>query len=377
MASSSAAPEAASAAPPVAPAEAEPSGLPGSQSDSIGTTDQALEGAARETVAADPNLHTTDSSTSLEGRAPAATVDFIDTSDAIASQGDSLEATGAQEEANVRTGSEDGGGESKSSEARIVWSNSSSEYLLGAKIGQGAFAVVHHALRAQDKVPCAVKIIQMETMNDDDQKQVQEEVSMMLSMKHPNVLPCHAVFQCRREHVDELWVVMPFMDLGSALRVMTIRKQKGEGAGVGRESCKALLEKTLNGLRYLHDQDIVHRDVKAGNILLDSSGRVCIADFGVSSWLRDRRTGYKDRTGSASTFVGTPCWMAPEVMEQSGGYDSLADVWSFGITALELAKGCAPYFGEAPVKVSFLKNGIERIRLPELRYFEYACRSSD
>merc|ERR1712166_1608964 len=128
----------------------------------------------------------------------------------------------------------------------------------------------------------------------------------------------HASFNVRRNHVDELWLVMPFMNLGSALRVLNMRNKKGLGEGIGESATKALCQSTLSGLMYLHDQGIVHRDVKAGNILLDSSGKVCIADFGVSSWLKNRNGLRDHKEGAAQTFVGTPCWMAPEVMEQNG-----------------------------------------------------------
>lgn len=235
----------------------------------------------------------------------------------------------------------------------VPWPQNPLEYMVGAKIGQGAFAEVRHALRKSDQKPCAIKIIKLENLGESDNAQLQDEIIMMLSMKHPNVLSCHAVFQTRRNHVDELWVIMPYMDLGSALRVLTILKNNGSGEGCGESASKALMAATLRGLEYLHNQGIVHRDIKSGNILLDSSGAVCIADFGVSSWLRDKRTGVRDHcSGQAQTFVGTPCWMAPEVMEQNGGYNTSADVWSFGITALELAKGCAPYYGLTPMKVS-------------------------
>jgi serine/threonine-protein kinase OSR1/STK39 len=176
--------------------------------------------------------------------------------------------------------------------------------------------------------------------------EISKEVQMMRMCCHANILCCHASFVSK----SELYLVMPLMEKGSCLHIMHVAKQRGLGEGMSEGWLGYILLEVLHGLEYLHENGHIHRDIKAGNVLLDPMGKVALADFGVSSWLV--QAGLRRRT--AKTFVGTPCWMAPEVMEQVAGYDYKADIWSFGITALELAKGFAPYAFHPPMKVLLL-----------------------
>lgn len=117
-----------------------------------------------------------------------------------------------------------------------------------------------------------------------------------------NVLRCYCSFVFK----DQLWLVTQYMDKGSCLRVMTLTSEVfGLGKGLSEESVAYILRETLQGLQYLHANGQIHRDIKCGNILVDSVGNVRLADFGVSGWTLSRG----QRRENVRTFVGTPCWM--------------------------------------------------------------------
>ena len=219
----------------------------------------------------------------------------------------------------------------------------------------------------------AIKVLDLEDQDQNYLEEIRREAQTMSMLSHPNLVRYH----CSFIEGSSLWVVMPYLEGGSVLNLMKWkhvqessiendgaqrRGESGEDDGesgvvvecinhnfswVRRNDRRDHLERHVEGVGLLPCNGNIHRDVKAGNILVDANGDVKLADFGVSasSW------GSGGRPRSHQTFVGTPCWMAPEVMEQVSGYDFHADIWSLGITVLELCHGHAPFAKYPPMKV--------------------------
>ncbi|KAL6607394.1 Pkinase-domain-containing protein, partial [Neocallimastix sp. 'constans'] len=212
--------------------------------------------------------------------------------------------------------------------------NPKSLYVKQSVIGQGAFGKVYKGYEKKTKNPVAIKIIDLESA-EDDIEDIQKEITILSQLDHSNITKYFGSFV----ENNYLWIIIELCAGGSCLDLLK--------PGPFEEIFIAIiLREVLYGLDYLHGEGKIHRDIKAANILLTSLGEVKLADFGVSAQLTATMT-------KKNTFVGTPFWMAPEVIQESG-YDSKADIWSLGITAFELAKGVPPYYNIHPMKVLFL-----------------------
>lgn len=214
-------------------------------------------------------------------------------------------------------------------------------YELVEECGKGVSATVWRAVVKSTGEEVAIKNLDLENLNC-SMDEIVREAHTMRSMNHPNLLPLY----CSFVHENNLWMVMPYIHGGSVLNIMRFKYPDG----LEEPAIATIMKSVLKALDYLHKHGIIHRDIKAGNILLDWDGHVMLADFGVAAQL-ERGGSWGNKLVSRNTFVGTPCWMAPEVMEPERGYDWRADIWSFGITLLELAHGHAPFAKLPPMKV--------------------------
>ncbi|KAF9481044.1 kinase-like protein [Pholiota conissans] len=276
----------------------------------------------------------------------------------------------------------------------ILYSDRAEDYTIGPPIGFGASSIVYAAtyhgsnlntdLTKSKGVPCALKVLDLDSLPVRALQLLQRETTLMSLSKHPNVL------RVRGSWVDghKLYIALRLMNKGSAADVM----HYGWPGGMEEDVVRCILRQSLKGLNYLHTNGFIHRDVKAANLLIDDDGTVLLGDLGVAADLTEdsshvpspatsrnlysmtatnslptsasapavaltNNSKHNDKPipkipqiGKRKSFVGTPCWMAPELI-QGKQYDSKADIWSFGITALELTQGRPPRSKESPHKV--------------------------
>ncbi|KXT11061.1 hypothetical protein AC579_1969 [Pseudocercospora musae] len=230
------------------------------------------------------------------------------------------------------------------------------EYHMLEELGSGSFGTVYRALHKPTGESVAIKHIDLEG-SDDDIREIQQEISLLATCSSEYVTRYRTSFV----RGVKLWIVMEYLGGGSCLDLL-----KPCPKGLEEKYIAIVMRELLKGLDYLHSTGKIHRDIKAANILLAESGHVKIADFGVAAQLTNIKS-------QRLTFVGTPFWMAPEVIQEAG-YDFKADMWSLGITAMEMALGEPPRSDVHPMKVLFL---IPKERPPRLEGSRFSKEFKD
>ncbi|XP_061198708.1 myosin-IIIb isoform X1 [Neopsephotus bourkii] len=232
-------------------------------------------------------------------------------------------------------------------------------------IGKGTYGKVYKVANKKDGSLAAVKIL--DPISDVDEEIEAEYNILQFLPNHPNVVRFYGMFYKADHYVGgQLWLVLELCNGGSVTEL--VKGLLKGGQQLDEAIISYILYGALLGLQHLHNNRIIHRDVKGNNILLTTEGGVKLVDFGVSAQLTSTRL-------RRNTSVGTPFWMAPEVIaceqQYDYSYDARCDVWSLGITAIELGDGDPPLFGMHPVKTLFK---IPRNPPPTLLHPEKWCR---
>ncbi|MCJ1350982.1 MAG: hypothetical protein MMC33_000964 [Icmadophila ericetorum] len=235
-------------------------------------------------------------------------------------------------------------------------------YQLGDCLGKGAFGSVYRALNMETGETVAVKQIKLADLPKSELRVITLEIDLLKNLDHPNIVKYHGFVKS----AETLNIILEYCENGS---LHSISKNFGKFP----ENLVGLyMSQVLHGLLYLHEQGVIHRDIKGANILTTKQGLVKLADFGVAT----RTTGLND-----DTVVGTPYWMAPEVIEMTGA-TTASDIWSLGCTVIELLDGRPPYHKLQQMQALFRIVNDDHPPLPEsaspvVRDFLMQCFQKD
>uniref|UniRef100_A0A8C9RED0 non-specific serine/threonine protein kinase n=1 Tax=Scleropages formosus TaxID=113540 RepID=A0A8C9RED0_SCLFO len=224
-------------------------------------------------------------------------------------------------------------------------------------VGNGTYGQVYKGRHVKTGQLAAIKVMDV---TGDEEEEIKQEINMLKKYSHHrNIATYYGAFIKKNPPGidDQLWLVMEFCGAGSVTDL--IKNTKGNS--LKEEWTAYICREILRGLTHLHQHKVIHRDIKGQNVLLTENAEVKLVDFGVSAQL--------DRTvGRRNTFIGTPYWMAPEVIacdeNPDATYDFKSDLWSLGITAIEMAEGAPPLCDMHPMRALFL---IPRNPAPRLK----------
>ncbi|XP_078514171.1 mitogen-activated protein kinase kinase kinase kinase 4 isoform X8 [Lissotriton helveticus] len=214
-------------------------------------------------------------------------------------------------------------------------------------VGNGTYGQVYKGRHVKTGQLAAIKVMDV---TEDEEEEIKLEINMLKKYSHHrNIATYYGAFIKKSPpgHDDQLWLVMEFCGAGS----ITDLVKNTKGNTLKEDWIAYISREILRGLQHLHAHHVIHRDIKGQNVLLTENAEVKLVDFGVSAQL--------DRTvGRRNTFIGTPYWMAPEVIacdeNPDATYDYRSDLWSCGITAIEMAEGAPPLCDMHPMRALFL-----------------------